>query len=106
MRGRSMKHVLAKVCFLASLVCSSYAFGDVNPFVVGGTKAKKGEFPFIVSLHDKQGHLCGGSLIKKNWVLTAGHCVADGLKISKVYVGLMDQKKLKDAEMLTVKKVI
>ena len=40
--------------------------------IVGGVEATKGEFPFIVSLQSSYGsHFCGGSLIKKNWVLTA-----------------------------------
>jgi len=100
-----MKHVLVKLTIFTSLVVSA-AHADIAPLIVGGTKAKKGDFPYIVSLHDKQGHLCGGSLIKKNWVLTAGHCV-DGLKVSKVYIGLMDQKKLAEAtEVMAVKKVV
>ncbi|GHC64894.1 S1 family peptidase [Streptomyces flavofungini] len=39
--------------------------------VVGGVKAKQGEFPFMVRL--SMG--CGGSLLKKDVVLTAAHCV-------------------------------
>jgi secreted trypsin-like serine protease len=39
--------------------------------VVGGTPAAQGEFPFMVSL--SMG--CGGSLYKKDVVLTAAHCV-------------------------------
>ncbi|EPH42248.1 putative Trypsin [Streptomyces aurantiacus JA 4570] len=39
--------------------------------VVGGVKAKQGEFPFMVRL--SMG--CGGSLLKQDVVLTAAHCV-------------------------------
>ncbi|MEU9183451.1 serine protease [Streptomyces sp. NPDC048484] len=39
--------------------------------IVGGTPAGQGEFPFMVSL--SMG--CGGSLYKKDVVLTAAHCV-------------------------------
>ena len=45
--------------------------GDVQPQVVGGTRAAQGEFPFMVRL--SMG--CGGALYTQDIVLTAGHCV-------------------------------
>ncbi|MBO4207074.1 S1 family peptidase [Micromonospora echinofusca] len=45
--------------------------GDVSPYVVGGTRAALGEFPFMVRL--SMG--CGGSLYSPTLVLTAAHCV-------------------------------
>ncbi|UNZ22027.1 serine protease [Streptomyces sp. 891-h] len=44
---------------------------DPGATVVGGTKAGQGEFPFMVRL--SMG--CGGSLLTKDIVLTAAHCV-------------------------------
>ncbi|MEQ4305199.1 serine protease [Plantactinospora sp. B6F1] len=44
---------------------------DVTPFIVGGTRAAQGEFPFMVRL--SMG--CGGSLYSPRLVLTAAHCV-------------------------------
>ncbi|PZF87353.1 S1 family peptidase [Micromonospora deserti] len=43
----------------------------VTPYVVGGTRAAQGEFPFMVRL--SMG--CGGSLYSPRLVLTAAHCV-------------------------------
>jgi secreted trypsin-like serine protease len=51
--------------------------------IVGGTAVPDGKYPFMVSLQaDKsnarlhRGHYCGGSLIDRNSVLTAAHCVS------------------------------
>ncbi|XP_073334998.1 enteropeptidase [Pagrus major] len=43
--------------------------------VVGGVDAVKGAWPWTVSLQLKMKHMCGGSLIGRDWVLTAAHCV-------------------------------
>ncbi|MFC3502771.1 S1 family peptidase [Micromonospora krabiensis] len=45
--------------------------GTMTPYVVGGTRAAQGEFPFMVRL--SMG--CGGSLYSSRLVLTAAHCV-------------------------------
>ena len=45
--------------------------GDATPYVVGGTRAAQGEFPFMVRL--SMG--CGGALYSSRLVLTAAHCV-------------------------------
>ena len=36
---------------------------------------KKNEYPWVVSLMDRDGHFCGGALIASKYVLTAGHCM-------------------------------
>lgn len=44
--------------------------------IVGGEPAVIEQAPYQVSLQYDGDHFCGGSIIAKNWVLTAGHCVS------------------------------
>ena len=54
----------------------SASAASFNKRITGGENATDGEFPFIVSIHDKDGiQQCGGSLLDRITVLTAGHCV-------------------------------
>lgn len=46
--------------------------------VVGGADARAPE-PWMASLQTKDGAFCGGTLIDSAWVLTAFHCVGDGI---------------------------
>lgn len=43
--------------------------------VIGGWQAREGEVPWIVALKWHNETKCGGSLIAKQWVLTAAHCL-------------------------------
>ena len=43
--------------------------------ILGGYDAERGEFPFQVSWQSITGlNRCGGSVLNKNYILTAGHC--------------------------------
>ncbi|XP_053687199.1 chymotrypsin-1-like [Sabethes cyaneus] len=42
--------------------------------IINGTDASIEDFPFVISLRIKDKHMCGGSILTENWILTAAHC--------------------------------
>ncbi|XP_060784679.1 granzyme B-like [Neoarius graeffei] len=49
--------------------------GAVESGIIGGNEAKPHSRPYMVSVQINSVHMCGGMLIKKDYVLTAAHCV-------------------------------
>lgn len=47
---------------------------EVEDRIVGGFVTTIEEHPWQISFHRYGSHTCGGSIIGRNWVLSAAHC--------------------------------
>jgi len=64
------------VAFLALSLASAAPQGQLlGGRIVGGADAAEGQFPHQVSLRQLSSHICGGSIIAPQVILTAAHCV-------------------------------
>jgi len=78
--------------------------------IVGGEEAKRGQWPWMVTLLSGQGgaykrHFCGGTLIARQWVLTAAHCVS-GMPSASLVVGIKIHNLAEDlGEEISVHKI-
>ncbi|XP_059388917.1 testisin-like [Carassius carassius] len=82
---------------LLSLMFSTEVAADcgvapLNTRVVGGTDAPVGNWPWQVSVHYNSRHICGGTLIHSQWVMTAAHCIiSTNLNSWTLYLGRQTQ---------------
>ncbi|CAG5907250.1 unnamed protein product [Menidia menidia] len=57
--------------------------------IVGGMDAPEGSWPWQVDIQKSNEHVCGGSIINENWVLSAAHCFPNPNDLGSydIYVG-------------------
>ena len=82
----SLRVVLGALIAALALLMSAASSGptqaqDIEPQIVGGTTVEDGKYPFMAAILDErlgntvyEQHVCGGTLIDPDSVLTAAHC--------------------------------
>ncbi|CAM5141165.1 unnamed protein product, partial [Natator depressus] len=109
-KGRISGYTLRLCKRKASTVCVQLRKPDDR--VVGGTDSFHGEWPWQVSLQVKlstQTHLCGGSIISNQRILTAAHCIynLENPKIWRVYTGILKLSEInEDTPVFKVQEII
>ncbi|XP_068154676.1 serine protease SP24D-like [Drosophila tropicalis] len=61
-------------------LASAVPLPELEGRVVGGVDATTGQFPHQISLRYSGSHICGGSIIARQYILTAAHCVTSELE--------------------------
>ncbi|XP_050017992.1 transmembrane protease serine 2 isoform X3 [Alexandromys fortis] len=77
--------------------------------IVGGSNASPGDWPWQVSLHVQDTHVCGGSIITPDWIVTAAHCVEEPLNKPRywtAFAGILNQYSMYYEKRHQVAKVI
>ncbi|KAK6467749.1 serine protease 33-like [Huso huso] len=111
-----MRALFRTVCFAIGLL---KCLGEAETFacgrrtvgasrIVGGSDAQKGAWPWQVSIMKQGFPICGGSLIDKNWVLSAAHCFqsSSNVNLFTVRLGALSLSQQQGVDMRLLRIVV
>lgn len=94
-----MIYNICRASVLSLFLIVNFAFAITN-----GERASLSQFPWQVSLQYEGRHRCGGVIISPKYILTAAHCIKDGIGPLEVLAGgdgtLINLKKLPRVESI------
>ncbi|CAM9819849.1 unnamed protein product [Bubo scandiacus] len=95
---------------IVALKCSECGLRPGTARVVGGTDVPPGRWPWQVSVYHGSQHRCGGSVLARDWIVTAAHCVHSYRRLQAsawlVFAGIITHGSIKQEAGLSVKKII
>ncbi len=74
--GVHMCHYTQPYLMLFPFVFLSQGLPALNGRIAGGGSAAAAQFPYVVSISEKDRHICGGFIYNARWIVTAASCVA------------------------------
>lgn len=101
--------ILSNILLAAGLVCAlgTPALGEADTeMIVGGEPAEPGKYPWQVRLYETMNDevgFCGGSIVDREWILTAAHCLVD---TERVVVGFGNVDRTKTTKIESEKVVV
>lgn len=72
---------------------------------MGGFEIDITDAPHQVSLQSRGSHICGGSIISPEWVLTAAHCT-DGASASNLRVRVGSTKHASGGAVVSISRIV
>lgn len=96
-----------KATFSLLLLIVIYTNINAQKRIIGGTTTSIEDHPHQISLHDEEGHLCGGAIINEKWIITAAHCV-DRLTASEIvaFAGISKLSSKENGQKMLINEII
>lgn len=105
--------MLLQLLLMVSLYLTDTVYAGttpVQPKIIGGSSASTTAWPWMAGiLYNKDNAIqvfCGASLIAKDWVLTAGHCVYDETPQGLAVIINRPNLLSTEGELITVEKIV
>ncbi|KAJ6650603.1 hypothetical protein lerEdw1_005727, partial [Lerista edwardsae] len=89
--------VMEEVALLVLVV--SGAAAQLGSRITGGFTCAKNSHPWHVGIYDSNRFYCSGTLLSRNWVVTAAHCKTPGLPCSNIVVRLGEHNMARNEGM-------